>query len=96
MQSIKEILISEKWFSDIICRDLYQDLKFYNELRWRHQGTDIEELCIDICKGIKKEIEWHTKYWLELVEKIERRTHDSLCENSIVQSRTCNHYDKLS
>ena len=72
MQSIKEILSGEKWYNKIICRDLNEDLKFYSNLRFRHQNTNIEMLCIEICKMIKDEINWHTQYWLDIVEEIEK------------------------
>lgn len=77
MYSVKEILKSEKWLSDIICKDLYESLKFYSDLRFRHQDDpEIEELCIDICNRIKEIIRWHQDYWLTMVKEIEVNPED--------------------
>lgn len=82
MQSIKEIINGEKWYNDIICRELNEDLKFYSDLRFRHQASEIEELCIKICKVIKEEIKWHTKAWLDIVENIEQINETKLKEQA--------------
>ena len=82
MQSIKEIINGEKWYNDIICRELNEDLKYYSDLRFRHQGTGIEMLCIEICKMIKDEINWHIRYWLDIVENIEQINETKLKEQA--------------